>query len=48
MKHFAAVIREEEELIVQPWQSLQVQQILDALYASAETGREVRIKANRH
>jgi len=45
MKHFAAVVRGEEELIVQPWQSLQVQRILDALYASAEQGREVRIEA---
>jgi len=45
MKHFAAVVRGEEELVVQPWQSLQVQRILDALYESAETGREVRIEA---
>jgi len=44
MKHFAAVVRGEEELIVQPWQSLQVQRILDALYGSAETGQEVRIQ----
>lgn len=43
MKHFAAVVRGEEELIVQPWQSLQVQRILDALYESAEKGREVQI-----
>jgi len=45
MKHFAAVVRGEEELIVQPWQSLQVQKILDALYESAERGQEVRIEA---
>jgi predicted dehydrogenase len=44
MKHFAAVVRGEEELIVEPWQSLQVQRILDALYESAEKGQEVRIK----
>jgi predicted dehydrogenase len=44
IKHFAAVVRGEEELIVQPWQSLQVQRILDALYESAEKGREVRIE----
>ncbi|MEA3346098.1 MAG: Gfo/Idh/MocA family oxidoreductase [Chloroflexota bacterium] len=43
MKHFAAVVRGEEELIVKPWQSLQVQRILDALYESAEKGEEVRI-----
>jgi len=45
IKHFAAVVRGEEELIVQPWQSLQVQRILDALYESAEKGQEVRIEA---
>jgi predicted dehydrogenase len=44
IKHFAAVVRGEEELIVQPWQSLQVQRILDALYESAEKGREVSIQ----
>jgi predicted dehydrogenase len=44
MKHFAAVVRDEETLIVQPWQSLQVQRILDALYESADTGREIRIR----
>lgn len=44
MKHFAAVVRGEVEMIVQPWQSLQVQRILDALYESAEKGSEVRIQ----
>jgi len=44
MRHFAAVVRGEEELLVQPWQSLQVQRILDALYESAERGQEVRIR----
>lgn len=43
MKHFAAVVRGDEQLIVQPWQSLQVQRILDALYESAAKGQEVRI-----
>jgi len=45
MRHFAAVVRGEKELIVQPWQSLQVQRILDAVYGSAEKGREVEIEA---
>lgn len=45
IRHFAAVVRGDEELIVQPWQSLQVQRILDALYESAEKGCEIQIKA---
>jgi predicted dehydrogenase len=39
--HFIAVVRGETECMVKPEQVLDVQAILDAIYQSAETGREV-------
>lgn len=43
IKHFIAVVRGEAECMVKPEQVLDVQAILDAIYLSAETGREVRL-----
>jgi predicted dehydrogenase len=39
--HFMAVVRGEAECMVKPEQVLDVQAILDAIYKSGETGREV-------
>ena len=44
MVHFVNVILGEELPYVKPEESLAVQKILDAIYASAKTGREVRIR----
>ncbi len=41
--HFIACVRGEAECIVKPEQVLDVQAILDAIYASGETGAEVRL-----
>jgi len=41
--HLVRVIRGEEELIVQPAEVLNVMQTLDALYRSAEEGREITV-----
>ncbi len=41
--HLLKVIRGEEELIVRPEEVLNVMRVLDALYRSAEQGREVRL-----
>jgi predicted dehydrogenase len=41
--HFVRVLRGQEELIVQPEQVLNVIATLDAIYASAEQGREIRL-----
>ena len=43
-EHFVKVIRGEEELIVTREQVLNVMSALDALYESAETGREVWVE----
>lgn len=41
--HFLSVIKGEAEEIVKPEQVLDVQAILDAIYESGTTGREVRL-----
>ncbi len=46
MAHFVDCILGRAEPYVKPEESLQVQRILDALYRSSETGREVRLKAD--
>ncbi len=45
MAHFVDCILGRAEPYVKPEESLRVQRILDALYRSSETGREVRIRA---
>lgn len=44
MAHFIDVLLGQEQPYVKPEESLAVQKILDAIYASAKTGREVRIR----
>lgn len=44
MIHFIDVLLGKAEPYVKPAESLAVQEILDAIYRSAETGREIRIK----
>ena len=44
MVHFINVLQGREEPYVLPAQSLAVQKILDAIYRSAATGREVRLR----
>jgi len=41
---FVDCIRGEKEILVRPEESFQVMQLIDAVYKSAETGKEVRIK----
>jgi len=43
IEHFIACVRGECECLVVPEQVLDVQAVLDAIYQSAETGREVRL-----
>jgi len=43
IEHFIACVRGETECVVVPEQVLQVQAVLDAIYKSSETGREVRL-----
>lgn len=40
-EHFIRVLRGDEELIVKPDQVLTIMRILDAIYASAESGKEI-------
>jgi predicted dehydrogenase len=44
MAHFVDVVLGRAKPYVKPEQSLAVQKILDAIYKSSETGREVRIR----
>jgi predicted dehydrogenase len=44
MKHFIDVLLGKAEPYVKPAESLAIQKILDAIYTSAKTGKEVRIK----
>jgi len=44
MVHFVDCVLGRAEPYVKPEESLQVQRILDALYRSSETGREIRLK----
>ena len=44
MSHFINCLLGTEQPYVKPSESLAVQKILDAIYASSRTGREVRIK----
>lgn len=44
MAHFIDCLLGKEEPYVKPAESLAVQKILDAIYASARTGREVRVR----
>ena len=41
--HFVHCVLDGKKLLVTPEESLRVQQVLDAMYASAKTGREVRL-----
>jgi predicted dehydrogenase len=43
MLHFAKCLVEDQLPIVKPEESLKVQKILDAIYESSRTGREVRL-----
>lgn len=43
MQNFIDACRGKSELIMPPQQAVQVQQIVDAIYESAETGRSVRL-----
>ena len=43
MVHFADCVLNKTEPIVKPEESLKVQKILDAIYESSKSGREVRI-----
>jgi predicted dehydrogenase len=45
--HFLACVQGKEKVLVRPEESLQVMQLIDALYRSAETGREIKIKDSR-
>ena len=45
IEHFVACVRGEAQEIVVPEQVLDVQAVLDAIYKSSETGREVRLDA---
>jgi len=44
--HFVDCVLDNCEMIVKPEQSLVVQQILDAIYKSARSGKEVRLRAS--
>ena len=44
MKHFIDVLLGKAEPYVKPAESLAIQKILDAIYVSAKTGKEVLIK----
>jgi predicted dehydrogenase len=43
IEHFLACVRGERECMVVPEQVLDVQAVLDAIYTSSETGREIRL-----
>lgn len=43
IEHFIACVRGEREIIVKPEEALEVQRVLDAIYESTRTGREVRL-----
>lgn len=43
IKHWVSCLRGENEIIVKPEESLNVQRILDAIYQSSEAAKEVRI-----
>ncbi|MCA9436892.1 MAG: Gfo/Idh/MocA family oxidoreductase [Candidatus Omnitrophica bacterium] len=42
--HFLACVRGKARVIVRPEESLQVMQLIEALYRSAETGKEVKVR----
>jgi predicted dehydrogenase len=44
MVHFIDALLGKAEPFVEPAQSLAVQKILDAIYLSSKTGKEVRIR----
>ena len=41
--HFVSCVLDGKKPLVAPEESLKVQQVLDALYASADTGKEVKL-----
>lgn len=43
VKHWVACLRGEKEVLVKPEESLNVQRVIDAIYASSESGHEVII-----
>ena len=45
IEHFVACVRGETECLVVPEQVLDVQAVIDAIYKSSESGREVRLDA---
>jgi predicted dehydrogenase len=44
VQHFVACVLDAKKPVVPPEESLKVQEILDAIYASAASGKEVRLK----
>lgn len=44
VQHFVSCVLEGKKPLVPPEESLKVQEVLDAIYASAATGKEVRLK----
>lgn len=44
MKHFIACIRTRQEPVSSAWQALDLMKMLDGIYQSAQTGKEVRLK----
>lgn len=47
LKHWVACVRGEKEVLVKPQESLNVQRILDAIYRSSESGKEVEVGKGR-
>jgi predicted dehydrogenase len=45
IKYWVGCVRGENEVLVKPEESLNVQRVIDAVYKSSETGREVLIDA---
>ena len=41
--HFVSVIRGEEELVATPEHGIQIMEMLDAVYTSSDTGKEVQL-----
>jgi len=44
IRHFCECVEKDKPVIVQPSQSLRVQQVIDGLYESSRKGREVRVR----
>lgn len=44
MRHFADVLLNGAEPMFEPWQGLELVKILEAIYKSSETGKEIQLK----